>query len=348
MSVRAVFLVHGVGEHKRGQFLEAVLEPLMRFLRTSFADPHVTVHQRPANGPAHATIEFLNERWEVWEVWWTQAFHAQTGQRVLLWAYRALALKALRFLAGTLPFYRTRRTPPTTHPVYQGPPITYGGVVYDIVVGLSLTMILVLAYIPLLLLASVLYVLSLLPAWLFFPRLLRVAVVKLASYVVQGPGDQYALMFTETAAAAAQQPFRDVLGLYFDPSRTDRRHCDSATVIAHSAGATLAFATLSDPVLWRTWTGTSEPPVDMTLFTVGSSLTVSDDNVPNHPMWQTSLPQRITWVDLWARYDPVPQGPPRRQLAQRVRGPAGHFFTVRVVNMDSPFSDHTEYWANHE
>ena len=70
MKRRAVFLVHSVGSHKKGQFLEAVLEPLIKFLRANFEGGHAAIHQRPAEGPANATIQFLDERWDIREVWW--------------------------------------------------------------------------------------------------------------------------------------------------------------------------------------------------------------------------------------------------------------------------------------
>lgn len=36
MKTRAVFLVHGVGTQKKGEFFEQVTEPMMDFLRAQY------------------------------------------------------------------------------------------------------------------------------------------------------------------------------------------------------------------------------------------------------------------------------------------------------------------------
>jgi hypothetical protein len=88
--------------------------------------------------------------------------------------------------------------------------------------------------------------------------------------------------------------------------------------------------------------------VDLSLITVGSSLNISNENVPHHPMWDQPLDPRIRWIDLWARYDWVPHGPPSKSLISKVRGGAGEFVPIRVVNLDSPLGDHSAYFGNHE
>ena len=83
-------------------------------------------------------------------------------------------------------------------------------------------------------------------------------------------------------------------------------------------------------------------------MTLGSSLNISWESVPEHPMWNNPLPKNIRWVDMWARYDPVSHGPACWKLIEKARGCAGEFCSVRVVNLDAPNADHDAYWGNHE
>ena len=266
MGVRAVFLVHGVGSQKKGQFLESVLEPLQRFLRLEFRDElRAAIDQRPPDGPAHATIEFLDERWEITEVWWAEAFYAQPAQRILKWGFVALFRNLGNFAVGTVPFLRRlfgqRPAPPCQDSVYTGVVLGTRSRLYDLIVGPAAAVVFLLAALPLLLLATAFYLLALLPKWLIFPSWLRSVVVGLVSYLVEGFGDQYALMYSETAAASARQVLVEALRPYMDTQGPGRMNCDSVSVIAHSGGATVCLQALSDPKLWREWTGTSEPPM---------------------------------------------------------------------------------------
>ena len=44
----------------------------------------------------------------------------------------------------------------------------------------------------------------------------------------------------------------------------------------------------------------------------------------------------------------MPHGPAVRDMHRKVRGSGdGAFESVRVVNLDNPFSDHVSYWGNH-
>lgn len=351
MPVRGVIVIHGVGSHKKGEFLEAVLDPMLRFLRGNLGEPQVRFRQRPDHGQAGGTVEFLDEEWRVREVWWGQAFHPQPQLRVIKWGFRVLLLHGGNFFAGMIPWLRKNPWSGTDTEIYRRRKITLLGRIYDVVIGLTALIAFELAYLLALLLASVFYVLALLPQWLIFPRFLGALVERLASWIVESPGDQYALMYTHVGASSARQEMVDALRSFFDAGPPVHASCESLTVIAHSAGATVAFGVLSDPTIWQELTGRPEPPIDMTLFTVGSSLTISNENVPSHPMWDAPLSDRIRWVDLWARYDYIPHGPPSLKLKVKVRGPGDsgdRFHPVRVVNLDSPFGDHSAYWANHE
>jgi hypothetical protein len=227
---------------------------------------------------------------------------------------------------------------------------------YDLLIGLSVLVAFLATYFPILLLASFFYLLAFLPSWLLFPVPFRALVVGLVNYLLEGPGDQYTMMYTRSSMESIKKRLADLIEPYFNTHLPPEKRlsCDSAAVIAHSGGATLSFATLSDPELWRKWTGAEGPPVRIALFTAGSSLNIASESVPNHPMWDRPLPERVAWIDLWARYDPIPHGPAARWLQERVRGvapgggPRGYYRSVRVTNYDSPFADHGGYWENPE
>ena len=365
MPTRAVFLVHGVGAQKKGEFLQGVLDPLLTFLENNFEVTEKRVVLRPEEGPAFAEVSFRSgevlERWEIWEAYWADAFHDLKPQEVLVWGWRTGILNLGNIFVGSVPGLRRllqrvfRRKGPLgiteDDPFY---PRVRRGVwarAYDLVVGLALAAILLATYFPILLTASALYVLALLPKWLLFPDWLRTLVVRLVAAVMEGPGDQYMLMFTQAARESVNRRLIELMEPYLDQSRPDesRKHCDSVAVIAHSGGTTVSFATLSDPDLRSRW-GT--PQTRISLLTTGSSLNIARESAPDHPMWGNRLPH-MGWVDLWARYDYISHGPAGRDLVEAVRGTSpgglrGYYRSVRVVNRDSPFSDHHTYWGNHE
>jgi len=64
----AMSVVHGVGAHKQGEFLQAVVEPLASFPRNQFEGVRVASQLRPEHGPATSRLDFLDEHWYVREV----------------------------------------------------------------------------------------------------------------------------------------------------------------------------------------------------------------------------------------------------------------------------------------
>ena len=346
MSVRAVFLVHGVGSHKKGELLEGFLEPFLWYLREDFPTK-VRVRQRPNGTPAEATVEFLDERWEIKEVWWQEAFYRQPARRVLLWGVKVLFWHAGNILAGALPLFRgTGRAPRTPiDPVYSysSPTIALLSRLYDIFAGISLAALYILLLLRLITLAVVISLVALLPLGRLTGWLGRLSTRIVMEFVASG-GDQYALMYTQVAAQSIRQQLLDAMAPFTASQRRDP--IDSAAVIAHSAGTTLAYSVLNDANTW--WASGGAPPFPVTLVTVGSSLNISNENVPLHPMWKP-LPSTIEWVDFWARYDWVPHGPPSIALTRKVRGQGvGGYTPIRVVNRDSILMDHSLYWSNIE
>ena len=108
MPIRPIFLIHGVGNHKRGQFLSAVTEPLIQFLDTELGHEYVEaeVHLRPEHGPAHATLKFEDEEWQIWEAYWQESFYPLKSYWALTWGFNILRYHAWSMLKGFIPYLR--------------------------------------------------------------------------------------------------------------------------------------------------------------------------------------------------------------------------------------------------
>ena len=94
------------------------------------------------------------------------------------------------------------------------------------------------------------------------------------------------------------------------------------TVVAHSAGAVVSYAMLTDPACVGTAARVRK------LITLGSGLNKAWDIAPGLPR-QRALPGHIHWLDLWASYDPVAAGwlePPLVAAAGRPPGARARIF----------------------
>ncbi len=67
----------------------------------------------------------------------------------------------------------------------------------------------------------------------------------------------------------------------------------------------------------------------------------------------------VNWLNIYARYDPVPQGAPPRDMVEALVGPdpllnggpmgaRPPYVNLRVANEDFPATDHNRYWDNPE
>jgi hypothetical protein len=230
---RAIFLVHGVGSKKKGEFMTSVLNPLLVFLRNTLGREHVHVeaHQRPVSGLAKATITVGDEVWDVREVWWEESFYPMSQQKVLKWGFKVLWRNAANFVRGMFPLLRDKMENREADPPYTRQPHHWTACVYDFFAGAAALIILVAAYVPLMLAASVLYLLGTLPNILVFPAFSQRLVMKLVSAIVAGPGDQLALMYADVARSSTTRTMVDIM----DDCVYAGSH-QSITVIAHSGG----------------------------------------------------------------------------------------------------------------
>ncbi|PKB80216.1 MAG: hypothetical protein BZY88_09280 [SAR202 cluster bacterium Io17-Chloro-G9] len=349
LPVRPVFIVHGIGSQPKGEVLTAVVEPWVQFLGKHLGVDNVRLEAelRPESGPAHATITFGNERWEIWEAHWAQSFHPLKSFRVLTWGFSTLLHHTGSIFQGLIPILRGPGYPDSTQFVYQRRALGVRSKLADKLGGYPAVLLFVPLHILSLVLATAFFLLSQLPVGLFQPRLGAV-ITKLTEGLVQGPGDMAAILLSETRLASMKHELKDLMLSKAGSASANRPVPERATVIAHSAGATVAFAALSDPSLWETWDRASTGPKEISFLTVGSSLNLAWRSDHNHPIWRRNLDPRVRWIDFWARYDPVPHGPPVMEMQLKARGSDGGVFeSVRVVNQDNPFSDHVSYWGNH-
>jgi hypothetical protein len=67
--------------------------------------------------------------------------------------------------------------------------------------------------------------------------------------------------------------------------------------------------------------------------------------------WNRPISGHVNWINLYARYDPVPQGEPPAEMVTALtlaKLDDQPWLGVRVANDDWPFTDHFSYWQNDE
>lgn len=167
--------------------------------------------------------------------------------------------------------------------------------------------------------------------------------------LVEGPGDMAAIMTNEVQMAAIRGELRNALVSWttsdLPGARSSTMEPRRLTVVAHSGGATVALDVLTDDSLWHEWATAGTTPDVLSLITVGSSMNMSWRIDAKHRIFKP-LRKSIKWVDIWARYDPVPHGPVKLAVREKI-ATVEQFRSVRVANHDNPFSDHSAYWGNH-
>jgi hypothetical protein len=376
MPRRAVVVVHGVGSQKKGETLTTIVEPLVRYLRRYLnpQDPHalqVTAAVRPDRGPAAAELWFRHngqeEHWVITEAWWAQSFDSDATDPVVAWGWRILRDQAASVLYGILgrhlPGQDDSEYPPGPYPYHdeadrqqsrRGRVRKLASRIYDFLLGIALLACFLAAYIAALTLATAFYLVAQLPSWLLIVGPAASIRNLLVGTLIDGPGDQYAMTQDNLARASATRPVLEALAPHLDNRRPDFTPCETVTLIAHSGGCVVTYNALSDAEV-KKWAfgAAAATPARVTWFTVGSGLNLAFRESRGDPFWRRGLDARVTWIDLWARHDPVPHGQADHTMERLIRTPSGHstpapFINQRVVNRDNPFSDHGEYWRNYE
>ena len=222
------------------------------------------------------------------------------------------------------------------------------------------------------------YIFLLTPLSFVLPKQVAAVSRKILSILLSTVGDQQALTTRMFALASASHQVERALWTMLSAEGLRHRAreapgftgSETVTVVAHSGGAVVSYDALAGDALGR-WQGEELPdglrrPARLNWFTAGSGLNLAFNmHRRKHPQdiafWRR-IDGFVNWVNVYARYDPIPQGPAPRGLVDRVMGedrratephaanlpPRPPYVCLRVVNTDFPADDHFGYWDNHD
>jgi hypothetical protein len=365
MIHRGIVVTHGVGSQRRVDQLDDVVEPLMTFLCRSlgYANVHLVARTQVSDDLlASARIRLTPpgaepEEWYVREAWWAQTFRPSPSVTILSWAVGA----AYFHLRSTWQYVLARNV---KRAIGRAPEPQGVGVwsvvgagplraIADAVIWLVITLGYLVIYAIGALLVLPLYVLLLLPFSLLWPAGVGGIQRALVNVLTGGIGDQHATTNRQVAVAGAADTIAQALWYFLAPDRPDRRHYDTVTLIAHSGGCVVTYDALSrDDV--QTWLRDPKHPRRMTWITVGSGLNLAwrmraRAKARDEAFWNRCLRDTVNWIDIYSRYDPVPQGPAPENMVEHVIGKEPRpYVSIRTANHDWPLSDHGAYWDNLE
>jgi hypothetical protein len=325
------------------------------------------------------------EEWTVREAWWAESFRPGPSATVLAWGLRAFwafvwaLLEALRrnvrdtwdvacggaARKNRSSVWRTATAMPDRNAPWQA---IFG--VGNVLVWLVTTIVSLIAFLLGGVLTLLLYALLLLPLRALLPSALGQWYLDLTNLLTLNVGDQQAMTQRRVAVAEASDVVREALWPFLAPEgpRSRGTTYETVTLIAHSGGVPVTYeALVSDEVRgWLSSTAENDSPAPrLTWITVGSGLNIA---WRMHAGWKArdkaffarrlydpddkTVPDRVNWIDMYARYDPVPHGPPPPALVDALMGKATAskrpYVEVRVVNDDLPLTDHGAYWWNFE
>ncbi|HMO95258.1 MAG TPA: hypothetical protein PKD27_04000, partial [Tepidiformaceae bacterium] len=184
----------------------------------------------------------------------------------------------------------------------------------------------------------VLYVFLLFPLSFVFPEAVAKIQRNLTDLLVASIGDQHAITTRRIAIAGAANEVERALWTFLHPKALSGARAtnpnfagyDTVTVVAHSAGCVVSYDAIvgRDVQEWLTNLGTNppqgiEPLSRLNWVTVGSGLNLAWRMRRKSPQdaafWRPLT--RINWLNIYARYDPVPQGAPPQGLVEQLAGP---------------------------
>jgi hypothetical protein len=366
MIRRGIVVVHGVGHQSRVDQLDWVVESLAAFLGRALGHDNVQLTARTSPGGdelASARIRLTLpdktepfEEWHIREAWWAQSFRPSNSVTVLGWAvvagwYHVLATArdVVGRSAGRLAGHRIQHEESGVWTRDEAGKIH---ALFDIVVWLVITLGYVLVYAIAAVLILPLYVFLVLPLAVLWPAGIGRLQVALVNTLTGGIGDQHATTNRRVAAAGAADTVVRALWSFIAPERPGNTRYDTVTVIAHSGGCVVSFDALVRHDV-RRWLSESDSLRRITWITVGSGLNLAwrmrAKKAWDCAFWSRSLGDHVNWIDIYSRYDPVPQGAPPAEMVEALAGPPPvPFVTVQVTNRDWPLSDHGAYWENFE
>lgn len=218
------------------------------------------------------------------------------------------------------------------------------------------------------------YLLLLTPLAMLVPQVSRVQRA-IVGTLVRGVGDQQATTTRRFALAAAAHEVSRALAPMLDPrALAAERDRDPAfagyrtvTVVAYSGGTIVSYDALATQV--QDWMAQPVPegierPTRVNWITAGSGLNLAyrmrrRRSQRDNAFWGRRIDGYVNWLNIYARYDPIPQGPAPGALVEALVGrdpwldvppDTGQqrppYVCLRVVNDDFPATDHFGYWSN--
>lgn len=365
MKRRGIVVVHGVGQQQPGDQLDIVLQPLVDFLGQCLGYANVSVcFRRPpdASSVAQADVHLKRkgavfEVWHVREAWWARSFRPSPSSAVVAWALRALAANlAASWWQVVVPNWRTLRSGDSGYGsgVWRVPAGGRPFAACNVVTWLFIAAMTIAAYAAAPLAALMVVAISrLLVVGFLFPgppgRLMR----SVMNLLTGGLGDQQAMTARSVCLAEAASTVVAALEPFLDARSAEPLDCDSVTVVAHSCGCIVSFEALAGEQV-RTWLEAEDyaGPRRINWITAGSGLNLAwhmrdRRSAAEIAFWQRAIGSYVNWIDVYARYDPVPVGPAPRDMAAALSAdcPAA-YIAVRVANDDWPPTEHGSYWRN--
>lgn len=221
-----------------------------------------------------------------------------------------------------------------------------------------------------------LYLFLLMPLTVLFPAQVGAVQRKIVGLLVRSIGDQQAMTTRRFALASASNevsralwPMLSAEGL--ENTRKGEEEFSgytTVTVVSHSGGAVVSFDALATQVtdfMSQPLAPGLSRPARINWVTAGSGLNLAFNmrrrrDARERAFWERPIGSFVNWVNIYARYDPIPQGPAPVAMIEGLVGadpwlrsspPAGQrppFVALRVVNEDFPMTDHFGYWQNRE
>lgn len=379
MIRRGIVVVHGVGSQGRADQLDTVVEPLVAFLGQAVGHRQVQLvartHRADNTGVASATVHLTPpggppvEEWHIREAWWADSFKPTNAPTAIGWAIQAffalIASTAVYIVGRNIQRLRGK-LPPDAPGVWKT--AAAGAWLYyllDFVAWFVITAGYIAAYAAGVILLLPVYLFLVLPLSFVLPTFAANLQRTLLNFITGNIGDQHAMTNRYVAIAAASNVVSTALEPFLDPAALQRSgyRYDTVTVIAHSGGAVVSYDALAAEEVTRWLSGV--PDRRVTWITVGSGLNLAwrmraRKKARDRAFWTRRIDDHVNWIEIYARYDPVPQGPAPRgrsgsgdpfdrgDLVAAIMGEPAPYIPIRVANDDWPLSDHGGYWTNRE
>ncbi|HEY90427.1 MAG TPA: hypothetical protein G4O07_01215 [Dehalococcoidia bacterium] len=147
---------------------------------------------------------------------------------------------------------------------------------------------------------------------------------------------------------------------------------EDITIVAHSMGAVVTYDALSEGGRIAhaiEQMNDSERPKKLTFISIGSGINqvfrmVEKSNLYARTRFKRPLAAQITgyqpgahqdtaflqqkffWLDIYARFDPIPAGDLDDEIIRQAQVHESQVKRRRVINLDNPVRDHSYYWKN--